>query len=193
MCNRSLVYTTYPAGVPVHFSVKFHKTNPGIQFDVGNKNKVIESGEAVVRMFRNLNNCLFCNIFLDLETIQTGKHDYKNRFSSVRKHYKDKVFRFINERLDLHSSNNGKNSYHNSIGVSGWKIHGLEDDLLFYFVQRNFFNKITATNIIRTAGLQFSTARGLKSLENYKDDSENFFRKVNESDNMQFLNEAFKE
>jgi hypothetical protein len=79
------------------------------------------------------------------------------------------VITFLNERYDF-QYNSSRNNPKNSMQVYGWKIHGMEDDLLFFFVQRKCHHPITRLNIIRTAGIQISTPAGINGLNKYHED-----------------------
>ena len=65
--------------------------------------------------------------------------------------------------------NDNPKKINNYLLILGWKLHGYEDDLNFFFIQRSCMNNITKVNLIRTAGLQFATDRGLDALDQYYD------------------------
>ena len=65
-----------------------------------------------------------------------------------------------------------------------YKLQDIDNDLLFYFVQRKCYNDITRMTIVRTAGFQLATERGLLLLDKYQENSDNVIRTVNENDNI---------
>ena len=87
----------------------------------------------------------------------------------------------MKERLDLRVSDGNKGPQ-NYLYMRGWKIHGIEDDLIFFHVERKCYNNITRTNVIRTAGLQFSTKNGIDKLKEYQESTSNLIRKVKDED-----------
>ncbi len=179
--NRALVITAFPSGKPVNFAVYYHKTNSGLTFDVNSKSNILQNRDVKVFMYRNLNNCPFCTTFFNLESIKNNHIDYQNKFAGVSRAYERCVFSFLKEKLDLQAPDyqdkqNNKSS--NYLLVLGWKIHGIEDDLIFYFVQRKFYNNISGCNIIRSAGLQFATQRGSDTLIKYQKECDESIRKV---------------
>ena len=175
--NRAIVYTAFPMSKPVNFTIYHHKITSAIQFDVDTKSKVIKSQEVLFSVYRNLDNCSFCRTFLTVENMKNERHDYQNKFTGLNKSKEKYVAPFIKEKLDLNIQDDNKPSL-NYLIVFGWKLYDLDDELLFYFVQRKCYNKITRTHIIRTAGLQFATKKGIKALDAYTNDSDNSIRKV---------------
>ncbi len=182
--NRANVYTCYPAGKPVNFTIYFHKKTSALQFDVDSRAHPIKNNLVKISMFRNLENCTFTKVFFKLENLKTNTYDYQSKFGGVDKLYEKHCFPFMKEKMDLQAGNSNETST-NYMLTLGWKLFDMEDDLLFFFVQRRCYNNITRVNIIRTAGLQFATERGLHALDQYLESSENEVRKV---DNLDFLN-----
>ena len=162
--NRSQVLTTYMQG-PIHFAINYHRITPAIQFILENKNPLIQKNIIKVQMFRNLDKCDFCTTFFDMETFVKEGYDVRGKFSGVNRMNESNLIRCATEKLDFYTE--GKKNSQNGLLILGWKIIGLEDDFLFYFVQRKCFNTKTRTRLIRTAGLQFATERGLNGIQNY--------------------------
>jgi len=101
------------------------------------------------------------------------------------------MYQFTRERLDFQmNTNGGGNKSNNYLMIMGWRIFGLEDDLLFFFIQRKCYNTVTRTNVIRTAGLQFATKRGTESLEKYYNQSLNSIKKVSKVPFLDFKDEV---
>jgi hypothetical protein len=168
--NRAIVLTAYPNGEPIHFSVKYNKTSPALQFEVGNNTSMLNTNKISIQMHRNLDTCKFASTFFSLDNTKTERHDFRSRFIGVRSIYKNDIFKFLNERIDMNVPEDWNKVGQNLVTITGWKIHGFEDDLIYYFVQRKFFNKVMRVSVIRTAGLQFATPRGEASLDKYNQD-----------------------
>jgi len=175
--DRAITYSSHIQRKTVFFTVCHNKMNAPIQFQVDPTSGLIRSNKVEVSMHRNLRNSKFCQAFLQLENIQEEKVDYQNKFSGLERSYERDIFQFLKEKHCFHLSENKKPT-NNYLLVIGWKIHGFEDDLNFFFFQRRCYNNITRNNIIRTAGIQFATKKGLKALDNYYDDSQNSIRKI---------------
>ena len=172
--NRGMIYTAFPKGEAVQFTILHHKQTSGLQFQYDSKNLLIKKEVVKIQMYRNLETCPFCNAFLDVETIKNDKFDYRSKFSGIKKDYSQFLIPFMQEKLDLQSSNNTtkSNGGKNYLLVLGWKLHGLEDELQFFFVQRKCYHPINRVNIIRTAAIQFATDRGMEGLNKYIQDKE---------------------
>lgn len=165
--NRSLTYTVFPLGKPFYFSVVYHKQTPALQFQLDSNNSVIKDKSVMIKMFRNLETSDFANTFLDLYSELNDDNDYRCKFKGLKENNGQYLIEFMREKYDFHVSE-GPKSVNNYLMILGYKIHGIEDDLNFFFVQRKSRNNITRVNTIRTAGLQIYTQKGLDVLDSYK-------------------------
>ena len=181
--NRGVIYTAFPIGKPIQFIILHHKQTPALQFQIESNNEMIKEKNISIKMYRNLDNCCFCNTFFDTVTRQDSSCDYRSKFSGVKGYMYKYVISFMKERLDLRVSDD-KKSPQNYLYIRGWKIHGIEDDLIFFHVERRCYNNVTRTNVVRTAGLQFATQNGIDKLKEYEENTENFIRKVKDDDNI---------
>jgi hypothetical protein len=189
--NRAITLISYPTGKPVHFTIIHNKQNTALQFQVDSSVPFIQKGEVTVSMYRNLENCKFCQTFLMVESQKNDKYDYRCKFSGINRSFEREMYQFTRERLDFQmNTNGGGNKSNNYLMIMGWRIFGLEDDLLFFFIQRKCYNTVTRTNVIRTAGLQFATKRGTESLEKYYNQSLNSIKKVSKVPFLDFKDEV---
>jgi hypothetical protein len=172
-----MVYTAFPGGKPVTFAILHHKMTSAIQFCVNTNTNPLKNQEVNFAVFRDLNNSTFCRTFLSYENLNNTTHDYQNKFLGVRRSYEKYVIPFFREKVELHIQDSNKPSLNYMI-VFGWKLQDINDDLMFYLVQRKCFNNITKKHIIRTAGLQFATKSGLDVLSAYATNSDNSIKKV---------------
>lgn len=179
--NRGLIYSAFPIGKAIQFSVLFHKMTSALQFQIDSSSSILKNKEVSVKMFRNLEVCKFCNTFFDLETVSNDRCDFRCKFLNCKGHMQKYLVEFMKEKMDLHVVNSDR-STQNYIMVQGWKILDLGDDLLFFFVQRRCYNNVTRTNVIRTAGLQFSTDSSLEILDKYSNNSDKSSYKVDDKD-----------
>ena len=163
--DRSQVLTTYMQRTPIHFAINYHKITPALQFILENKNPAIQKNIIKVQMFRNLDRCDFCTTFFDMETYIKEGYDYRGKFSGINRMNEANLIRCTTEKLDFYTE--GRKNSQNGLLILGWKVLGLEEDFLFYFVQRKCYNPKTRTRLIRTAGLQFATERGLNGIQSY--------------------------
>ena len=177
--DRAISYVAYPKGQPVFYNILYNKQTSAIQFQVDSNADIMKKNEVSVSMYRNLETSKFCNTFFHFINQKNDSTDFRFKFAGVNKVYERDIFQFQKEKLDLNSKQNtDKHLSNNYLLVLGWKIFGLEDDFIFYFIQRKCFNKVTRTNIIRTAGLQFATKLGNERFERYHIDSQNSIKKV---------------
>ncbi|MCK5018194.1 MAG: hypothetical protein KAS32_14150 [Candidatus Peribacteraceae bacterium] len=183
--NRAMIYNIVLGGKAITYTVLHNKQTSPLQFVV-EQSALIKSGELQVSMHRNLLNAKFCETFFNLENIKEDKYDYQSKFKGIKREFEKDVYQFSKEKLDLNISNSSNRQSNNYMLLLGWKVYGFEDDLAFIFVQRRCYNAITKTNIIRTAGLQFATPRGLEQLDKYL---ESFHQAQEEKDmSIDFLN-----
>lgn len=181
--NRGIIYTVFMKSNSINFVICHHKQTPGLQFQVDSNNPLIKNKSVFIKMYRNLDNCDFCNLFFNMKTEETEETDYRAKFMNVKNHMSKYVIGFMREKLDLKCEET-KGSYQNYITVSGWKIHGIEDDLVFFDVERRCYNNVTRTNVVRSAGIQFSTKKGLDALDKYLENQSSMVRKVQDGDDV---------
>lgn len=179
--NRGIVYTAFPGGQPVPFTILFNKQSSALQFSVETHSDSIRNGNILASMYRNLDSCKFCQLFFQLQSIKDDRYDYRFKFAGINRIFERDAFRFSKEKLDLQLPDQKKTS-NNYLLVLGWKLYDLGDDLIFYFVQRRCYNNITHLNILRTMGLQFATERAISALDKYEERYSNMIRKVPEAE-----------
>lgn len=176
--NRSIVYTAFPKDSPLSFAVMFNKRSSGLETQYDTKNPLVTNRQVKVRLHRDLRSCMFCNTFFNLESVEDGRRDYRSKLIGVNPIFKNTVFQFSSELIDLRTPKdddddlkNGKLSkgLNNYINVIGWKVFDYETDLIYYFVERKIFNVITRSQVIRTMGIQMTTDRGYRALCQYYD------------------------
>lgn len=184
--NRAAVLSAFISGKPVTFAVKYDKKSSALQFQLDSNNSHIKDRVVQVQMYRNLETCKFCKLFFDMETKTDEGYDYRSKFRGIKPLYARHMIQFLKEKYDFQVNDKGKPSQ-NYLLVLGWKLQDSDNDLLFYFVQRKCYVDATRTNIVRTAGLQLATERGLQFLEKYSGTAENMIRKVNETDDLPFF------
>ncbi len=190
--NRAIVLSAFIGKAPLTFAVKYDKKSSALQFQLDSENDLIKNRIIQVQMYRNLDTCQFCKLFFDMETKTTESTDIRCKFQGVKPLYARHLIQFLREKYDFQVSEKGKPSQNYMI-ISGWKLQDADNTLLFYFIQRKCYNDATRTNIVRTAGLQLSTSRGLKFLEKYIDSAGNTIRKVDNYDELPSFNNDEKE
>jgi hypothetical protein len=182
--NRAIIMSAFTSGKPLTFAIKYDKKTTALQFQFDTSNPLIETKTVEVEMFRNLDKCKFCNIFFKVETEKNSKKDYRGKFVKTKSVYDRHLIQFLKERYDLHVNDNMSKPSHNYIQITGWKLQDADNDLLFYFVERVCYNNISRMKVVRTAGFQISTKRGIQILDKYFEDSESMIRKVGVGDDI---------
>lgn len=185
--NRGIIYTAFPIGQAVPFTILFNKQSSALQFSI-NTNFETEKEKVYVTMYRNLDDCKFCQTFFQLQSIKDERYDYRFKFSGINRLFERDVFRFSKEKLDLQLPDPHTKSTNNYLLVLGWKLYDIEDDLIFFFVQRRCYNNISRMNILRTMGLQFATDRGMETLDKYNERLSTSIHKVKECDFLKDIN-----
>ena len=175
--NRCYVITVFPSGIPVTIGVKHHKKTTALQFELDQNNQAIKDSNFTTRMFRNLDRCMFCKTFLYLQSEKTETKDFQYKFSGYNRRFERDLLQCAKEKSDLTvgDPNRPANNY---LLIMGFKIIGIEDDFLYYFIQRKCYGHVNKTQMLRTVGLQFATERGYRTLESYYNKGTNEFKKV---------------
>lgn len=169
--NRGMVITAFPNDEPLPFSVMFNKKTSGLEVQYNTRSDLILDKGIKVRLNRNLSSCMFSNIFFNLDSIQDDKRDHRTKFLGVNPLYRDVIFQFSAEKLELRASTDYKErDGTNYIMITGWKLYDLESDIIFFFVQRKLYNLVSRISVIRTMGVQFTTKRGFDVLNKYDAD-----------------------
>lgn len=184
--NRAIVQSAFICGKPLTFAIKYDKKSSALQFQLDSNNPIIRDRIVQVQMYRNLETCRFSKLFFNTETNVEEGYDYRCKFQSVQSLYERHLIQFLREKYDFQMNDKGKSSQ-NYMSVLGWKLQDSDNDLLFYFVQRKCYNDATRTNIVRTAGLQLATERGLSYLDKYANSAEAAIRKINYTDDVPFF------
>jgi len=184
--NRGILMSAFIPRSPLTFAIKYDKKSSALQFQLDSNSNLIKDRIVKVQMFRNLDTCEFCKLFFDMETISNESCDYRGKFRGVKPLYARHLIQFLKEKYDFHVNEKGKPSQ-NYMLVLGWKLQDSDNELLYYFVQRKCYNDATRINIVRTAGLQLATERGLDLLDRYITDSDSRIRKVVKQDDVPFF------
>lgn len=181
--SRATMFSGFIYGKPLNFAVKYDKKSTALQFQFDSNSSLIRSGKVKIQMYRNLEICNFSKMFFNLETAKDNYNDYRSKFIGVKPLYSKQLVQFMKEKYDLQVNEKGKPSQ-NYLMVMGWKIQDIDNDLLFYFVQRKCYNDITRVNVIRTAGLQMFTERGSELFNRYLSNCDTIIRKAESYDNI---------
>jgi len=161
--------------IPLTIAIIFNKRSSGLETQYDTKNSLILNKWVKVRLHRDLRNCTFCQTFFDLESIKDERTDFRSKFRKVNPLYKNTVFQFSSELLDLKTIRDGDNleeennikGFNNTLSVTGWKVFDYESDLIYYFIERRIFNVITRSKVVRSMGIQLTTDKGFEALNQY--------------------------
>ena len=184
--NRAVVLSAFISGKPMTFAIKYDKKSSALQFQLDSNNTLVRDRVVQIQMYRNLETCRFCRLFFDMETRADEGSDYRSKFQGIKPLYARHMIQFLREKYDFQVNDKGKPSQ-SYLLVLGWKLQDSDNDLLFYFIQRKCYNDATRTNIVRTAGLQLATERGLQFLEKYAGSADSMIRKINQQDDVPFF------
>lgn len=168
--NRAITFTAYIKKKALHLCLLTSKRTSALECQYDTKCELISEGTVSVRLFRNLTNCSFCNIFFNLENVENDDLDYRGRFLGVKEEFKDVLLQFSAEKLELRTKTDlTQKDNSNYLTITGWKIFDCEEDIAFFFAQRKIYNVIKRCCIIRTLGVQICTPKGFKLLQRYEE------------------------
>ena len=184
--NRAVIQSAFICKKPLTFAIKYDKKSSALHFQLDSNNSIIRDRTVQVQMYRNLETCRFARLFFDMETISSEGIDYRCKYRGVQPLYERYLIQFSRENYDYQMNDRGKPSQ-NYMRVFGWKLQDSDNDLLFYYVQRKCYNDATRTNIVRSAGLQLATKRGLEYLDKYSNSADVAIRRVNKTDDVPFF------
>lgn len=187
--NRAAVMSAFICGKPLTFAVKYDKKSSALHFQLDSNSSLLRDRSVKIQMYRNLETCRFCQLFFDMETRSEDGFDYRGKFQGIKQLYARHLIQFSREKYDFQVNDKGKPSQ-NYMLILGWKLQDSDNDLLFYFVQRKCYNDATRTNIVRTAGLQLYTDRGLTFLDKYAASADSMIRKLGEGEKLPFFIDA---
>jgi len=162
--DRVATYIIYHKESPIIFSVHFNKSSSYLQIQI--EGEPIDKKQLNIAVYRNLDNSHFCKTFFALKnmknTVANYKIDYCGKFLGVNPQYEKNIHQIMYDKLVLQPKN--------YLITAGWKISSVINDFSFYFIQRRCYEYNKKTDIIRTAGIQFYTEKGLNILTGYQND-----------------------
>jgi hypothetical protein len=173
--NRAEILTTKINNSNVHFSILYNKKNSGLEvyIDDINKNK-LDKNKTKLILHRNVERCLFTRTFINTDNFSDTRVDYRNKFLSIKEEQQSKIFSFMFEIKKFKRINpSSEREASNYLKISGWKCFDLEDDLIYYFVERKVYNPQRKISILRTLSIQFSTENGYNYLKNLNQEVDN--------------------
>lgn len=182
--NRATVMSIYAAGKPVTFAIRHDKRSAALQFQPDPNNRPIRSGELRVNMFRNFEACPFANTFFELENVSDDGRDVRGQFIGTKSIFSKYLLPFTHERYDFATKIGPGGTSNNYMIVDGWKTLDANNDLIFMYVQRAVYNDVTRMHILRSAGIQFSTARGEEILKRFSESLDDQFRRLGDEDDL---------
>jgi hypothetical protein len=133
--------------------VKFNtnKVRMDVQYDIKYTDDNIYNTSGNVIIYRNLNKSkFFINVLNSLSN--SVAMDVVNMFKGIKDSYKDKVFRTMNEKYLLDSTN----VYDNYLEISKFEILNHEEYYNFLHIERHLFDKSKKIMTIRSMGLELA-------------------------------------
>jgi len=148
--------------------VFFNKKSTFLLFSVDQELKNVDLSGIKVNMFKNLESSKFCETFLELHNFRKNTLDIINQFKCIKPEYYHEVSFIANETLNLSKVElNDSRVLYDSLNIYAFTLNSFIDEFIFIITERQNIIKKLNRKIVRTSGLQISTTRSIKMLNDY--------------------------
>lgn len=140
--------------------VKYHSKKTVMKFEYP------DYVQHYIRIYRNLDNSVFCKKFFMMNNILTDTNDVRNEFGGFTPFaYEIGLVSSFVETVQINDDTN-------KLSITGFTLPNLEDDILFIYIIRNVSNSLVlGDNIVRSAGIEITTDIGRDYLNNLYENS----------------------
>ncbi|MGD2072541.1 MAG: hypothetical protein PVG65_03535 [Candidatus Thorarchaeota archaeon] len=120
-----------------------------------------------INMFKNLESSKFCETFLELHNFRKNNLDISNQFHEVKPEYSGEISFLLNETLTLAKVKLDDRELYDVMSLYGFTINAHIDEFIFLVAERQHIATKLKKKIVRTTGIQISTAPALETLDEY--------------------------
>jgi hypothetical protein len=146
-----------------------------------------------INMFKNLEASKFCETFFTLHSYRKQSLDIVNQFESIKPEYQSYVNLSLNETITLSKVRVSEGSdIFDLLTIYGFSMTAYANEFVFIIAERQNIIKRLKKKVVRSTGIQISTAPALQMLEEFYEDSLKGHEgevKINRSDNVIRLEE----
>lgn len=156
------------------YSILYNKRNSALEIYIDDNNKnILNNANSKVIVHRDLQKCIFSNLFFDYKDFNDDKTDFHGKFIKVKEGREQYVKSFFYEikHFKRTASTDDIKSPTNYLTVSGWICPECKNDIVVYFIERRTYNPNTNKSILRSLSLQFSTKNGYNYLKKLNDET----------------------
>ncbi len=137
----------------------------GVEPDFSKSKELIRSNK--ISMFKNLESSKFCETFLELHNYRKSSLDISNQFHEIKPEYSGEISFLLNETLTLAKVELHDRQLYDTMSLYGFTINTHVSEFIFLITERQHIVTRLEKKIVRTSGIQISTAPALEMLDDY--------------------------
>jgi len=124
-----------------------------------------------INMFKNLEASKFCETFLKLHNYRKQNLDIVNQFEIIKSEYQSYVSMTLNETITLSKVQVNNKDIFDLTTIYGFTMNAYSGEFIFLIAERQNVVKRLEKKVVRSTGIQISTASALQILNEFYDDS----------------------
>ena len=124
-----------------------------------------------VNMYKNLTSSKFCETFIKLHNFKKQTLDIINQFDSIKPEYQSDISFLMNETIILSKIEVNDKELFDLLNIFVFTLNSYQNEFVFLLTERHNILKRLGKKVVRTSGIQISTASSLQLLEEYHQDS----------------------
>jgi len=154
-----------------NIGIFFDKRSTFLLFSVNPDFTTGEFKQNVINMYKNLEASKFCETFLDLHNYRKHTLDISNQFEKIKPEYSGDLSFIFNESLTLAKIDLEEKAVYDLLNIYAFTINSYLNEFIFILTERQNIVKRLGKKVVRTSGLQISTAPALETLGEYHKES----------------------
>lgn len=125
-----------------------------------------------INMFKNLEQSIFCETFIDLHNYRKSTLDISNQYKKIKDEYTHDISMIFNESIVFSKVMLHDKDVFDTLNIYGFAINSYVDEFVFIIAERHNILKRLGKKIVRTSGLQISTSPALELLNEYHNEKQ---------------------
>ena len=154
-----------------NITVFFDKSSVFSLFSIDSDFTASTRTPGMIRMFKSVEGAKFCEVFLKLHNFKKETLDIVNQYDCIKPEYTSEIGMVLNETITLSKIRINDRDVYDTMNLYGFTILPYVDEYFFMIAERHSIMKKLGKKVVRTIGLQISTANTIKTLEEYYDES----------------------
>jgi len=126
-----------------------------------------------ISMFKNLESSMFCETFLKLHSYRKSTLDISNQFQEIKPEYHFDISFMLNETINLSRVEVEDRVLYDTLTVYGLTLTTFPSEFIFLIAERQNIIKRLNKKVVRTTGIQISTAASLNLVNEFHEESKN--------------------